>query len=64
MLFETSALAESFGGFSAGVIGTVIGFPLDLVKTRLQTKFSSSSASLSSMFAHIVKTEVRLAALC
>ena len=52
-----SALAESFGGFSAGVIGTVIGFPLDLVKTRLQTNAASSSATLTSTFSHIVKTE-------
>lgn len=52
-----SALAESFGGFSAGVIGTVIGFPLDLVKTRLQTNAASSSSTLTSTFKHIVKME-------
>ncbi len=28
---------EALGGFSAGIIGTVIGYPLDLVKTRMQT---------------------------
>ena len=28
---------EMLGGFSAGVIGTAIGYPLDLVKTRMQT---------------------------
>ena len=27
---------EMIGGFSAGVVGTVIGYPLDLVKTRMQ----------------------------
>ena len=29
--------SSSTGGLSAGVIGTVIGFPLDTVKTRMQT---------------------------
>ena len=29
--------AEALGGLAAGVIGTVIGYPLDLVKTRMQT---------------------------
>ena len=28
---------EMLGGFSAGVVGTVIGYPLDLVKMRMQT---------------------------
>jgi solute carrier family 25 carnitine/acylcarnitine transporter 20/29 len=28
---------EALGGLAAGVIGTVIGYPLDLVKTRMQT---------------------------
>lgn len=28
---------EALGGLSAGVVGTVIGYPLDLVKTRMQT---------------------------
>ena len=28
---------EALGGLSAGIIGTVIGYPLDLVKTRMQT---------------------------
>jgi len=28
---------EALGGFSAGVVGTIIGYPLDLVKTRMQT---------------------------
>ena len=37
---------EALGGLSAGVVGTVIGFPLDLVKTRMQT----GSATGKSMF--------------
>lgn len=28
---------EAIGGLSAGIIGTVIGFPLDVAKTRMQT---------------------------
>jgi len=28
---------EALGGLSAGIVGTVIGYPLDLVKTRMQT---------------------------
>lgn len=28
---------EAAGGLSAGIVGTVIGFPLDTVKTRMQT---------------------------
>jgi solute carrier family 25 carnitine/acylcarnitine transporter 20/29 len=28
---------EALGGLSAGIVGTVIGFPLDTVKTRMQT---------------------------
>ena len=29
---------EALGGFAAGIVGTVIGFPLDVIKTRLQTE--------------------------
>lgn len=28
---------EALGGLSAGIVGTIIGYPLDLVKTRMQT---------------------------
>ena len=34
---EINLKAEALGGLAAGVIGTVIGYPLDLVKTRMQT---------------------------
>ncbi len=34
---NVSIKLEMLGGFSAGVVGTVIGYPLDLVKTRMQT---------------------------
>lgn len=50
-------LSESIGGFSAGVVGTVIGFPLDLVKTRMQTGSSLSCQSMSSTFRDVVVNE-------
>ena len=34
---------ETIGGFAAGVTGTVIGYPLDLVKTRMQTASSTTT---------------------
>lgn len=40
---------EALGGLSAGIIGTLIGYPLDVVKTRLQTGMASSSSSSSSL---------------
>jgi solute carrier family 25 (mitochondrial carnitine/acylcarnitine transporter), member 20/29 len=40
-------LEESMGGLAAGIVGTIIGFPLDLIKTRMQTATSSSSYSKS-----------------
>ncbi len=30
-------MKEAIGGFIAGVAGTVLGYPLDLLKTRMQT---------------------------
>ncbi|KAL7482081.1 hypothetical protein ACHAW6_007775 [Cyclotella cf. meneghiniana] len=52
---------EAIGGFAAGVVGTLLGFPLDLVKTRMQTQDVSSSpkSKLSplSLLRHILKTE-------
>jgi len=38
---------EACGGFAAGIVGTVIGFPLDVVKTRLQTGSSKYGQSQS-----------------
>lgn len=32
---------EAVAGFNAGVVGTVLGFPLDSIKTRMQTTHSS-----------------------
>lgn len=36
---------EAMGGLAAGVIGTVIGYPLDLIKTRMQTSTKSSMSN-------------------
>ena len=38
---------ETIGGFCAGVTGTIIGYPLDLVKTRMQTATSNHGNMLS-----------------
>ena len=38
---------EVCAGFSAGVAGTVLGFPLDSLKTRMQTSSSSSSGNIT-----------------
>jgi hypothetical protein len=47
---------EALGGLSAGVVGTVIGFPLDVVKTRMQTG-SSNGKSIFSVGKEIVRNE-------
>lgn len=46
---------EAIGGLSAGVIGTVIGFPLDTIKTRMMV--SSGSHGIFSVGRSIVKNE-------
>lgn len=46
---------EALGGLAAGIVGTVLGFPLDLVKTRMQT--GAASGGMISATRHIVKTE-------
>lgn len=49
---------EAVGGLSAGIIGTIIGFPLDLIKTRLQTGASSQGRqSILSVGKGIVRAE-------
>ena len=48
---------EALGGLSAGIVGTVIGFPLDLVKTRMQTSTSVGSKSIFGVGKSIVKSE-------
>ena len=50
---------EVVGGFSAGVIGTLLGYPLDLAKTRMQTQLTSGDKTRStiSLLSHILRTE-------
>jgi Mitochondrial carrier protein len=43
---------EALGGLSAGIVGTVIGFPLDTVKTRMQTGASASATKIISTATH------------
>ena len=38
---ELNMQLEALGGLCAGIVGTVVGFPLDLIKTRMQTAGSS-----------------------
>jgi solute carrier family 25 carnitine/acylcarnitine transporter 20/29 len=56
---RTSLAEEAVGGLSAGIIGTVIGFPLDLIKTRMQTQ--SVSAGILSTGRSVVSKEGFLA---
>ena len=48
---------ETMGGFAAGVVGTLLGFPLDLVKTRMQTQATNNKLSPLRLLRHILKTE-------
>ena len=48
-----------FGGFFAGIIGTVIGYPLDTIKTRMQT--SSTSRGMLATGSHLLKHEGKMA---
>lgn len=48
---------EAIGGLSAGIVGTVIGFPLDLVKTRMQTGVACSSNGIIGVATNVVRTE-------
>jgi len=51
---------EALAGFSAGVVGTAIGFPFDLVKTRMQTG-STNQTSIIKVGRTIVQQEGMLA---
>lgn len=48
---------EAAGGLSAGIVGTVIGFPLDLIKTRMQTGKTLGQTNLLRVGSQIVKKE-------
>ena len=48
---------EAIGGFAAGIVGTLLGFPLDLAKTRMQTQAADGKLSPLRLLRHILKTE-------
>jgi solute carrier family 25 (mitochondrial carnitine/acylcarnitine transporter), member 20/29 len=52
---------EALGGFAAGIVGTILGFPLDLIKTRMQTGSSNNNnparMGIVSMASQIIQTE-------
>jgi solute carrier family 25 (mitochondrial carnitine/acylcarnitine transporter), member 20/29 len=49
---------EALGGFAAGIVGTVLGFPLDLIKTRMQTGGPTvARLGILSMASQIIQTE-------
>jgi solute carrier family 25 carnitine/acylcarnitine transporter 20/29 len=50
---------EALGGLSAGIVGTIIGYPLDLVKTRMQT--SGGSSGIVGVASDVVRREGILA---
>lgn len=50
-------IQDAAGGLCAGIIGTVVGYPLDVVKTRMQTSSAGSSAGIVATGKHIVRSE-------
>lgn len=52
---------ELIAGFSAGVVGTVLGYPLDAIKTRMQTTASETRKGFFGTLRHALKTEGPLA---
>ncbi|KAG7368305.1 mitochondrial carrier protein [Nitzschia inconspicua] len=48
---------EAIGGLSAGVIGTIIGFPLDVVKTRMQVGSVDGKQNVFAVGRSIVQKE-------
>lgn len=52
---------EAAGGLAAGVVGTVIGFPLDTIKTRMQTGAACASRGIAAAGTQVVREEGFLA---
>ena len=52
-----AALDEAVAGAAAGVAGCLLGFPLDTVKTRLQTQSQGSARSVGSVIRSIAQKE-------
>ena len=52
-----AAWREACAGSAAGVIGTIVGFPFDVVKTRLQAQPERFNAGMVSAFQRIGREE-------
>ncbi len=50
---------ETIGGLTAGVAGTALGYPLDLVKTRMQTSISGRNLTLLAALLGIIRLGTR-----
>ena len=48
---------EALGGLAAGILGTMIGFPLDVIKTRMQTSHNTDNIGILSTGRSILQTE-------
>ena len=46
-------LHDAIGGFSAGVLGTIIGYPLDTIKTRMQTSNQGTMLNVTKEMARV-----------
>jgi solute carrier family 25 carnitine/acylcarnitine transporter 20/29 len=58
---RVSLTEEAAGGLLAGIVGTVIGFPLDLIKTRMQTHQGQPGGGIFENGLRVVKSEGILA---
>ncbi len=55
--FEWSHLPGLVAGAAAGVVGTFVGFPLDTLKTRLQTQSGTQQRGAWATVCHVYATE-------
>ena len=51
------AWREAAAGSAAGVVGTLVGYPFDVVKTRMQSTQASAYSSTLDCFAQIARKE-------
>ncbi len=57
MMMSSRMTEEALGGLAAGILGTLIGFPLDLIKTRMQTSQQHHRSGILSTGRSILQTE-------
>ena len=53
----TFIINETIGGISAGVVGTVIGYPFDVAKTRMQAGGGGGSSNFFNAIQQILRVE-------